>query len=392
MSETINIGSLANKTGVLASTIRFYERKGLLPEPMRSKSGYRTYSQETINTLLFIKNAQQLEFTLKEISLFLNWSQSKNNHFEHAFTRVKNKILSIQKKIEILENANQRLEQLTHYCPIFKHGGNCTTNECKTKKCLLIKKTYSISPINTIDTTIKIKNKKHKLALLKSENHLKPHFKSENISTITKQLEKKSAMLNEMQNKYDVFFNNFPGILYIQDGRTMKISQCNNNTMEILGYSLSQLQEFSLHELVDSSFHQVLDQALLDLRTNELVDNLKIAFVNSEGQSLPVCVHIKGVRNSKGDLLYTITSGQFSKIHQLKNPQFSQMYLLSKTVDDFRGSLINTMQASISITIENSKSLLEELLFEKLKPNHRVKIEEILHSTESIIEILKSSK
>jgi MerR family transcriptional regulator, mercuric resistance operon regulatory protein len=139
VSKIINIGALAKKTGVLVSTIRFYERIGLLPEPIRSESGYRIYSQETVDMVLFIKNAQQLEFTLKEIKLFSTWNSSKNTGLEHGFTRLQNKLLSIQKKIDQLEITKQLLQRLLESCPIFINGGNCNTNDCVKKSCSLIK-------------------------------------------------------------------------------------------------------------------------------------------------------------------------------------------------------------------------------------------------------------
>jgi DNA-binding transcriptional MerR regulator len=67
MKQTFGIGRVAREAGVGIETVRFYERQGLLAEPERKASGYRQYDQAAIETLLFIKRAKELGFTLKEI-------------------------------------------------------------------------------------------------------------------------------------------------------------------------------------------------------------------------------------------------------------------------------------------------------------------------------------
>jgi DNA-binding transcriptional MerR regulator len=63
----MQIGKLGKRVGVTTQTIRYYERIGLLPAPVRSPTGYRLYSQETEAFLKFLKKAQKLGFTLREI-------------------------------------------------------------------------------------------------------------------------------------------------------------------------------------------------------------------------------------------------------------------------------------------------------------------------------------
>jgi len=66
--EILSIGQVAKRAGVGVETVRFYEREGLLEEPPRRVSGYRQYSEQVVTRLHFIKSAQQLGFSLKEIS------------------------------------------------------------------------------------------------------------------------------------------------------------------------------------------------------------------------------------------------------------------------------------------------------------------------------------
>src|SRR5688500_6674118 len=65
---TLLIGQVARMAGVRITTIRFYERKGLIGEPQRRESGYRLYDVGTVDQIRFIRNAQELGFTLEEIA------------------------------------------------------------------------------------------------------------------------------------------------------------------------------------------------------------------------------------------------------------------------------------------------------------------------------------
>ena len=66
--KQLRIGRLAGLAGVSAHTVRFYERKGLLPETGRSEAGYRQYGEDAVRRLVFIRRAKALGFTLREIA------------------------------------------------------------------------------------------------------------------------------------------------------------------------------------------------------------------------------------------------------------------------------------------------------------------------------------
>jgi DNA-binding transcriptional MerR regulator len=68
----MRIAELAAKASVNVQTIRFYEREGLLPVPLRNKSGYRCYTASDLDRVTFIKRNQELGFTLGEIMVLLN--------------------------------------------------------------------------------------------------------------------------------------------------------------------------------------------------------------------------------------------------------------------------------------------------------------------------------
>ena len=70
--ESLTIGRLARVVGVNLETVRYYERRGLLPKPPRSRSGYRLFPTEAKRRLLFIRRAQELGFSLGEIRELLS--------------------------------------------------------------------------------------------------------------------------------------------------------------------------------------------------------------------------------------------------------------------------------------------------------------------------------
>ena len=65
--ERLRTGELARQAEVNLETIRFYERQGLLPRPPRTVSGYRTFPPEAVRQVRFIKRAQDLGFSLREV-------------------------------------------------------------------------------------------------------------------------------------------------------------------------------------------------------------------------------------------------------------------------------------------------------------------------------------
>lgn len=65
------IGEVAERVGMTAEGVRYYERRGLLPRPRRSSSGYRLYSDADLRRLAFIKAAQEMGFSLREVEELL---------------------------------------------------------------------------------------------------------------------------------------------------------------------------------------------------------------------------------------------------------------------------------------------------------------------------------
>jgi len=97
--------------------IRFYERRGLVPDPRRSAAGYRIYSGETAKRLRFIKKAQELGFTLKEVKELLSIRASAKGECGDILKKTNAKVQDIESKIRTLEAMKRTLTKLNDRCP-----------------------------------------------------------------------------------------------------------------------------------------------------------------------------------------------------------------------------------------------------------------------------------
>lgn len=110
--ERLTIGQLAREAGVSAHTLRFYERRGLLPRPSRTTKNYRLYTRETLATIAFIKRAQELEFSLSEVKELLDQREAAPAKPCKVREMVKKKISALQMEIDKLKSARDALQQL----------------------------------------------------------------------------------------------------------------------------------------------------------------------------------------------------------------------------------------------------------------------------------------
>ncbi|PLR82167.1 Hg(II)-responsive transcriptional regulator [Bacillus canaveralius] len=111
------IGELAKKCDVNKETIRYYERIGLIPEPERTDSGYRMYSERIFDRLNFIKRLQELGFTLNEIDKLLGVVDRDEAKCRDMYDFTVSKIEDIQRKIQDLKRIEQMLINLKERCP-----------------------------------------------------------------------------------------------------------------------------------------------------------------------------------------------------------------------------------------------------------------------------------
>jgi DNA-binding transcriptional MerR regulator len=109
-------GELANAAGVSAQTIRFYERRGLLPAPPRLSSGYRDYPAEVVSTVLVIKQMQEIGFTLREIERFIRLLEEQPQLHIERRRCIEAKLRSIDEQIERLQQARDELSARLLVC------------------------------------------------------------------------------------------------------------------------------------------------------------------------------------------------------------------------------------------------------------------------------------
>ncbi len=112
----MQIGEVAARAGVNAQTIRFYERRGLLKKPARTASGYRTYPVSVVRVVHFIKQSQELGFTLAEIKQLLVLREKKGGNAPQVRALATAKIDSINGHIRSLEKMRDELEAVVSDC------------------------------------------------------------------------------------------------------------------------------------------------------------------------------------------------------------------------------------------------------------------------------------
>ena len=112
----MNIGQLSATTGVPAATVRYYERRGLLEPPRRTRAGYRQYEAETTQRLRFIKRAQELGFTLEEIADLLAFWQDSATSCGKVEGRATATLERIDTKIRDLKRMRSGLSQYVNAC------------------------------------------------------------------------------------------------------------------------------------------------------------------------------------------------------------------------------------------------------------------------------------
>lgn len=108
----MRIGEVADKVGVPTQTIRFYERKGLLPPSRRGPNGYRDYDASALTQLEFIRSGQAAGLTLVEIATILDLRRAGSTPCAHVHALLTAKRLEVQKRQRELAALEAELENL----------------------------------------------------------------------------------------------------------------------------------------------------------------------------------------------------------------------------------------------------------------------------------------
>jgi MerR family mercuric resistance operon transcriptional regulator len=112
--ENLTIGALAKLARVSVETIRFYQRKGLLPEPHRPYGSIRRYSPSDVARVQFIKSAQRIGFSLDEVAELLKLEDGA--HCTEARGLAERKLQEVREKLADLHRIESALARLVDEC------------------------------------------------------------------------------------------------------------------------------------------------------------------------------------------------------------------------------------------------------------------------------------
>lgn len=120
-------GEVASAAGVNVQTLRYYERRGLLPEPRRSSGGYRDYDPAAVALLRVVKSAQRLGFTLDEVAELLDTGR-RRHPTPDLQARARAKLVEVEQRLADLEHIRTGLQQVIDArCDSLTH---CTCQDC----------------------------------------------------------------------------------------------------------------------------------------------------------------------------------------------------------------------------------------------------------------------
>lgn len=108
----MRIGEIAERAGVTTKTVRYYEQLGILPQPERTASGYRTYGDDTLDRLRFIRDAQSTGLNLTEIHSILEMKDQGERSCEHTRDLLARHVHDIDAQMTRLTTARQTLMRL----------------------------------------------------------------------------------------------------------------------------------------------------------------------------------------------------------------------------------------------------------------------------------------
>lgn len=127
----MKIGELAERAGVSAKTVRYYEGLGLLPEPDRTSSNYRDYGDDAAERLRFIRDSQAAGLTLAEVGSILDMKDAGQSTCEHTRDLVHRHLADIDRQIAALTESRRELEKLAAAADAANPAACSDPNRCQ---------------------------------------------------------------------------------------------------------------------------------------------------------------------------------------------------------------------------------------------------------------------
>ncbi len=123
--EALTIGQLAKAAGVRTSSVRFYERRGLLTPDHRSGGNYRLYGAATLERLRFIRAAQAAGFTLKDIALLLDFRDGDASPCREVQNVIETRLARVDQEIDHIHHVRDVLGRWLKVCRKAERTGRC---------------------------------------------------------------------------------------------------------------------------------------------------------------------------------------------------------------------------------------------------------------------------
>jgi MerR family mercuric resistance operon transcriptional regulator len=124
-ADSFTIGQLSKLSDTGVEAIRFYERRGVLPPAKRTEGGYRQYGRDTVKRLHFIHRAQELGFSLKEITQLIALRVTSKSNCSEVKKRALSKLQQIESKISDLQKMRDVLKEVTQACVANRPIADC---------------------------------------------------------------------------------------------------------------------------------------------------------------------------------------------------------------------------------------------------------------------------
>ena len=127
----VKIGELARSAGVSTKAIRYYESIGVLAEPARTESGYRSYGPAAIERLDFVKHAQAAGLALAEIRSILEIKDQGGQTCEHTTAMLRGHLDELDEKIAELNDARVQLSEMYRRAQLLDPADCTDANRCQ---------------------------------------------------------------------------------------------------------------------------------------------------------------------------------------------------------------------------------------------------------------------
>ena len=118
-------GQVARNAGVNVETLRYYERRGILPTPERRASGYREYTEEAVGVIRFVKRAQELGFSLDEVETLLLLAAGGPESCDSARALATRKLDELGAKMRSIRAMQDSLRRLVATCEMPSSERDC---------------------------------------------------------------------------------------------------------------------------------------------------------------------------------------------------------------------------------------------------------------------------